>query len=94
MAAIIGVHGDDNGLCLPVAVAPLHIVIVPILKKRDETVMPFVKELERTLKDEGYRVKLDVRNRSPGNKFHEWELKGVPLRIEVGLAMLVTTKWC
>ncbi len=84
MASIIGVHGDDNGLCLPVAIAPLHIVIVPILKKGDETVLPFVKNLEKVLRENGYRVKLDLRNRSPGNKFHEWELKGVPLRIEVG----------
>ncbi len=85
IGAVIMVHGDDSGLVLPPRVAPYQVVIVPI--GRDdwrETVLPKAKEIEGTLRSAGVRVTLDERDERPGWKFSEWELRGVPLRIEVG----------
>lgn len=76
-------HGDDKGAILPPAVAPYQIVIVPILfKGKEEKVMKEAKEVEKKLQK--IRVHLDDRNYSPGFRFNEWELRGVPLRIEIG----------
>jgi len=79
------VHGDDRGLVLPPRLAPVQVVIVPILTKKDrERVLEAVVGLEGELK-KSIRVKLDDREEySPGWKYNEWEMKGVPLRIEVG----------
>lgn len=84
IGAVIMVHGDDNGLVLPPMVAPIQVVIVPI---RQETpgVMDAARKLYEELKELGIRVKLDDDStRSPGWKFAEYEMKGVPLRIEIG----------
>ena len=85
IGAIIMTHGDDNGLVLPPKLAPTQIVIVPIFKTDDEKsrVLPVVHQVKEALKD--YRVHLDLRQEvTPGYKFHDWELRGVPLRIEIG----------
>jgi prolyl-tRNA synthetase len=83
--ALIAIHGDDKGLVLPPEIAPIQVVIVPILGKDDEKVMKKAKEVERLLKENGLEVKLDERKEyTPGWKYNYWELKGVPLRIEVG----------
>ncbi|MCE5214187.1 MAG: proline--tRNA ligase [Methanobacterium sp.] len=86
IASIIGVHGDEKGLCLPPAVAPLQVVIVPIIfKEGKEEVLSFCKDLEEKLKNQGnIRAYLDDRDIRAGKKFYEWEMRGVPLRIEVG----------
>jgi prolyl-tRNA synthetase len=83
--AVIMAHGDDQGLVLPPKVAPIQVVVVPIW--RDDTqksaVMSAVSGIKEALS--GLRVEVDAREeQSPGWKFNEWELKGVPLRIEVG----------
>jgi len=85
IGALIMVHGDDRGLVLPPRLAPIQIVIVPILTKKDrERVLESVSELEKELKKE-IRVKLDDREEySPGWKFNDWEMRGIPLRIEIG----------
>lgn len=83
LGAIIMVHGDDNGLVLPPYVAPIQVVIVPI-RQDAEGVMEKAKEIEAKLCAMGIRVKLDDSQRTPGWKFAQWEMKGVPLRIEVG----------
>src|SRR2546427_4660363 len=79
-------HGDDNGLCLPPRLAPVQVVIVPIWKTDDEKGR--VAEAARLATEElkgAFRVKTDLRDEvSPGWKFNEWELKGVPLRLEIG----------
>src|ERR687885_127729 len=78
-------HGDDSGLILPPRVAPYQVVIVPI--GRDdwrETVLPKAKEIQQQLRSAGIRVTLDERDERPGWKFSEWELRGVPLRVEIG----------
>ena len=85
IGAIIMTHGDDQGLVLPPNLAPYQVVIVPIYRKEDERsrVMEVVRQTEQGLKD--YRVKVDDRDGlTPGYKFNDWELKGVPLRIEIG----------
>ena len=87
MAAIIGIHGDDQGLVLPFDVAPTQIVIIPItFAKKPELSKKIIKkckELEKKLSKD-YRVKFDDRDFSPGLKYNEWEMKGVPLRVEIG----------
>lgn len=83
IGAVIMVHGDDEGLVLPPYVAPTQIVIIPIQSQKPE-VMAASNELFNSLKEAGYRVKLDDSNRTPGWKFAEYEMKGVPVRIEVG----------
>jgi len=85
LAGVIGIHGDNYGLVLPFEVAPVQIVIVPIVfEKTSKTVDQKCKELEKTLKAKSYRVKYDDSENTPGWKFNEWEMKGVPIRIEVG----------
>jgi prolyl-tRNA synthetase len=85
IAALIGVHGDDKGLILPPAVATVQAVIVPItIGKRHEDVMAAAKKLEADLRAAGFRVKLDTRDMRPGAKYYWWELRGVPLRLEIG----------
>lgn len=86
IGALIMVHGDDRGLVLPPRMAPYQAVIVPILaKKTQEKVLAAVRRIAAGLAEAGVRVKLDDRTEySPGWKFNQWEMKGVPLRIEVG----------
>lgn len=85
VAAAISVHGDDNGLILPPGVAPVQTVIVPIIFGDDEAeVMDTVREVQRDLESEGYRVEVDTSDERPGAKFYKWEMKGVPIRIEIG----------
>ena len=83
IGAIIMTHGDDNGLVLPPAVAPIQAVIVPIQQFK-EGVLDKARELYEQLKAAGIRVKLDDTDQSPGWKFAEYEMKGVPVRIELG----------
>lgn len=85
IAALISLHGDDKGLILPPAVAPVQAVIVPItIGKRHEDVLAAAKKLESDLKAAGFRVKMDTRDMRPGAKYYWWELRGVPLRLELG----------
>ena len=83
IGAIIMTHGDDNGLVLPPAVAPIQAVIVPVAMHK-EGVLEKANELKERLKNAGIRVKLDDTDNSPGWKFAEYEMKGVPVRIEIG----------
>lgn len=83
IGAIIMTHGDDNGLVLPPAVAPVQVVIIPIAQHK-EGVLDKANELYKKLKNSGIRVKLDDSENSPGWKFSEYEMKGVPVRLEIG----------
>lgn len=83
IGAVIMVHGDDDGLVLPPYVAQTQVMIIPIQDKKPG-VLEAVDKLENELKALDIRVKADRSNRSPGWKFSEYEMKGVPLRIEVG----------
>ncbi|MDR2866274.1 MAG: proline--tRNA ligase [Methanomassiliicoccaceae archaeon] len=85
VGAIIGVHGDDKGLVLPPPVAPIQAVIIPIISKGNaDVVMEEARKIEKKLNEARIRVKLDDRDERPGSKFFDWEIKGVPLRLEIG----------
>lgn len=86
VGALIMVHGDDNGLRLPPNIAPIQVVVVPIYKdeSKDE-VLSFCSQIESDLKSD-FRIKVDSRDgQTPGYKFNHWEVRGVPLRLEIGL---------
>ena len=83
LGAVIMVHGDDNGLVLPPFVAPTQVIIVPI-RAESEGVKEAVEKLQAELEAKGIRAKADFSDKTPGWKFAEYEMKGVPLRIEVG----------
>lgn len=83
IGAIIMAHGDQRGLSLPPVVAPVQVVIVPIAAKK-AGIMEECAKVKAMLEEAGVRVKLDDSDNSPGWKFNEWEMKGVPLRIELG----------
>ncbi|MCE9652205.1 MAG: proline--tRNA ligase [Nitrosarchaeum sp.] len=87
IGAMIMMHGDDKGLVLPPKVAPIQVVIVPIYKSDEakNIVFPKVNEIKEQLETKKIRVHVDDRDElTPGYKFNDWELKGVPLRIEIG----------
>ncbi|MDO4938950.1 MAG: proline--tRNA ligase [Lachnospiraceae bacterium] len=83
IGALIMVHGDDSGLKLPPKVAPTQVMIVPIMQKK-EGVLDKANELYSRLKAAGIRVELDDSEKSPGFKFADCEMRGVPLRVEIG----------
>lgn len=87
IGAMIMVHGDDKGLVLPPKVAPIQVVIVPIYKSADTKYKVIQKavEIQEKLESENIRVYMDDRSElTPGYKFNDWELKGVPIRVEIG----------
>jgi prolyl-tRNA synthetase len=87
VGGIIMTHGDDHGLILPPVLAPLQAVIVPIWRKEKERilVMEAAEQAQARLAGSGVRVKLDDRDEvSPGFKFNDWEMRGVPVRVEIG----------
>lgn len=95
IGALIMVHGDDKGLVLPPRVAPIQIVIVPIYSSQPdkEAVLKKANELNDILTKKGLRTHIDSRDEfTPGYKFNDWEMKGVPLRIEIGPKDLLKNK--
>ena len=83
MGAIIMVHGDDSGLVLPPKAAPVQAMVIPI-QQRKEGVLEKAQEMKDALTRAGLRVKLDDTDKSPGWKFAEQEMRGIPIRIELG----------
>ncbi|MCL5782441.1 MAG: proline--tRNA ligase [Candidatus Thermoplasmatota archaeon] len=84
LAAVISLHGDDQGLIFPPGIAPVQVVVVPIPSKRVDTAI-YASSIVRNLQEAGFRARIDQReNYTPGFKYNEWEMKGVPLRLEVG----------
>ena len=85
LGALVGVHGDNKGLIMPPEVAPLQVVIIPIIfKGKEKTVLEESETLHKKLTQECIRSHIDAREITPGNKYYDWELKGVPLRVEIG----------
>jgi prolyl-tRNA synthetase len=85
IGALVGVHGDDQGLRLPPAVAPQQVVVVPVIFDEDEeAVLEACEDVRDELEAAGLRVHLDDRDETAGFKYNDWEQKGVPLRVEVG----------
>ena len=83
LGGIIMTHGDNEGLVLPPAVAPIQVAVVPVAQHKPG-VLEKAAEVAQALRDAGFRVKLDDSEQSPGWKFAEYEMRGVPLRIELG----------
>jgi prolyl-tRNA synthetase len=85
LGAVVGMHGDDNGVLLPPAIAPVQVVVVPILAKENkEPVIAESEAIARELAKAGIRARLDCRDIRPGAKYYHWEMRGVPLRLEIG----------
>jgi len=87
MGALVMAHSDDNGLVLPPSLAPIQVVIVPIFKTPEQlqVITERVNQIEKALQSEGISVKFDTRdNLTPGFKFADWELRGVPVRLALG----------
>lgn len=86
MAALVSVHGDDKGLIMPFEVAATQAVIIPIARKAEdgEKVVGKCKSLLESLRAKGLKVELDLTENTPGFKYNHWELRGVPIRIEIG----------
>ncbi|HEX2022724.1 MAG TPA: proline--tRNA ligase, partial [Candidatus Thermoplasmatota archaeon] len=85
LGAVVAVHGDDKGLMLPPGVAPHQAVIVPILfKGKEGPVLEAARTLQRQLVAAGHRVHVDERDETAGFKFNDWEMRGVPIRVELG----------
>ena len=85
IASAIGIHGDEKGLRLPPEISPKQITIIPILfKKGKEEVLAKCEELKKEFESAGLRVNIDDRDIRPGKKFYDWELKGTPIKLELG----------
>lgn len=83
IGAIIMVHGDDNGLILPPKIAPIQVEIIPI-KLKDENVVRKSEEINKLLKKENIRSEIDLTDKTPGFKFANSEMRGIPIRLEIG----------
>jgi len=85
LASVISMHGDNSGLVLPFAISPIQVIIVPIFNEKNEKkVLKESSKIEEDLRNLGIRVKSDISDKRPGEKFYFWEMKGVPIRIELG----------
>ncbi len=86
VAALVAIHGDDKGLVLPFEVAPIQVVIIPIYYSDEDRklVMKKCRRFNLKLKRRDIRTLIDTRDKTPGWKFNDWELKGVPIRLEIG----------
>lgn len=83
IGGIIMTHGDDNGLVLPPRIAPVQVIVIPVAQHK-EGVIDAAQNLLSRLQAAGLRAKIDVSEQSPGWKFAEYEMRGVPLRVEIG----------
>ena len=85
LGAIVGMHGDENGLIMPPDVAPFQVVICPMIRKNSEVdTIGEANKIATLLRDSGLRVKVDSRDIHAGQKYYDWEIKGVPLRLDIG----------
>jgi len=85
LGAVVSVHGDDKGLIMPPDIAPYQVVIIPIISKKNaEEVKLESEKIAMILRESGVRTHLDNRDDRPGSKYYDWEIKGVPLRLELG----------
>jgi prolyl-tRNA synthetase len=85
LGALVGIHGDNKGLVMPPEVAPVQVVLIPIIfKGKEKVVLEVCDDLHKKLSEDSIRSHVDKRDITPGNKYYDWELKGVPLRVEIG----------
>jgi prolyl-tRNA synthetase len=84
LGGLIMLHGDDRGLRIPPKMAPLEAVLVPIVRSNDDRAVEVCFATAQRLRDAGFRVRVDDRDEQPGWKYSEWDVRGVPVRIEIG----------
>ncbi|MEC9147034.1 MAG: aminoacyl--tRNA ligase-related protein [Candidatus Thermoplasmatota archaeon] len=84
LGSLVGMHGDDKGLIMPPAVAPYQVVLLPIASHVRDDVIPAIHKIRDSLNDAGLRTYVDDRDVRPGVKHYDWEIKGVPIRLELG----------
>ena len=84
LGSVVGMHGDDNGLIFPPQIAPIQVVLMPVAAHKNPSITKAVDAAAAELRGSGYRVKIDARDLRPGQKYWDWEIKGVPLRLEIG----------
>jgi len=85
LASIISTHGDDQGLILPFCISPVQVIIIPIYNSENQKkIISEAKKIQEKIKLLGLKIEIDLTEKRPGEKYYEWELKGVPFRIEIG----------
>jgi len=84
LVAALAIHGDDRGLILPPRIAPIQVIIIPIYKENITEVLPTCNVIAEELKKAEISVEIDITEKTPGEKFYIWEIKGIPLRLEIG----------
>ncbi len=84
LGGLIMAHGDDRGLRIPPKMAPIEAVLIPIVRSNDRRAVEACTSLSARLSDAGFRVRVDARDEQPGWKYSEWDVRGVPVRIEIG----------
>ena len=84
LGAVVGMHGDDNGLIFPPKIAPIQVILMPVAAHKNPAVNQTVLDVAEKLRESGLRIKVDDRDLRPGQKYWDWEIKGVPLRLEIG----------
>jgi prolyl-tRNA synthetase len=85
LASVISMHGDNSGLVIPYCISPIQVILIPIFNaKNKEKILKESKKIMEKLESEGIVSEIDDREKRPGEKYYEWELKGVPIRLEIG----------
>ena len=84
LGGLIMMHGDDRGLRIPPKMAPIEAVLIPIVRTNDDRAIEACRALSERLSAAGFRVRVDLRDQQPGWKYSEWDIRGVPVRIEIG----------
>ena len=84
LGGLIMTHGDDRGLRIPPKMAPIEAVLIPIVRSNDRRAIETCERLAASLKAAGFRARVDTRDEQPGWKYSEWDMRGVPIRIEIG----------
>ena len=92
LGAVVGMHGDDKGLIMPPSIAPFQVVVLPVASHSDDNVIPAVESLAADLNASGLRATVDSRDVRPGVKHYDWEIKGAPIRVELGPRDLKSSK--
>lgn len=85
LASVIATHGDDKGLVMPFCISPIQVIIIPIYDSENkDKIEKEANRIKEKIEETGLRTEVDASDKRPGEKFYEWELKGVPFRIEIG----------
>lgn len=85
LASLIAIHGDNSGLVLPFCISPIQAIIIPIYTTKNKTkILKKAKEIGKRLKEQNIKTEIDESEKTPGEKFYYWEVRGTPLRIELG----------